>query len=867
MKKFVAAKFFIILLSSLMLFIVSDTSKIFACGTTAQCTQGYTQSSPNNNSDSCSSGGGSFCTCHPWACGQSGGSSGPPPCNDSDPNTPSLRFPTNGAIVDNTNFTSLGWNGIGDWGNNCGGNSNGYQLGIGLCGQGFVESNYGTNISSTLIRDVVDGAGEYCWYVKATNGARTRQSSTWRFSLQESALINSNLGGDVCGYGITGRQSVNSFNPTTNDPSISNPIDLLVTHRYELNRTPRYISLAIGPRDQNTGSISSSTPREADFARAISNNGTVVVRFDIANNQLEYLEGNSSGTINWVSTTGTTVDLNTTQILGVGIHTFVNHDSINSTVTANFRIYIKDNFPEGRHYVYSNLLVEDSNGIYQQAYGRNSNGEILRRVGAFISEDVPTGGNLNWAVDLTDPLIRFPNGIRLVEESITQAGIVLIDYEIIDEHPGNIVNASPAINNIQSVDSFIFKLDSTEDIQLIQTDPTTRNVFSLEIEPQDYSGATGVVGGHQFDPLNGIQSNVTESIPSSIYSGFVRYQNINTVDLGKRSNIGFKMQAQDLACNFGDNRTTRIRPRVWPMFIGGVVSYNDNISNINIPVLDLLDTNALDLSGVDIFYRGIETISTELLLQKELVLPLPVDRVSADNMYTTDYTDNAFNLSEESASYGSWYNKFSQILIDQSGTIPVKDNPVDTTINSNVISSLVDVRLDVPHIILVQGDLTITGDSTCDSKYLILVENNLFIERLARDPLAACLFIVGGDIEVLSTGIEMPVFPATGEPVLELTNSEVVPYDVIEAFLITDGEFSTNVDNTIPSGVNAVQELIKWQGVHVKGGVVAENIFLGRDMNDEANQFQPPFLIEFDPRYTEVFRSQLSGTFIQLREE
>lgn len=96
-----------------------------------------------------------------------------------------------------------------------------------------------------------------------------------------------------------------------------------------------------------------------------------------------------------------------------------------------------------------------------------------------------------------------------------------------------------------------------------------------------------------------------------------------------------------------------------------------------------------------------------------------------------------------------------------------------------------------------------------------------------------------------------PPEPITGE----------VHYDFIQAFIISNGSYTTSVDNR-GNPANG-----KYDGLYVLGSVIANSASLGRDLRLFNNAKQPAELIEFDTRYSQVFKDDLARYSYSIREK
>lgn len=171
---------------------VYGPSGTFCCTTQGwYCTAGIcgVAARPENiTTGYCSTGGGGD--------GGDGGDGDGDGCDDTKPEKPTLSSPVNGSSVSSTS-TTLHWNTISEWGENCDGNDNKYKVYTspktgGSCPtNGYtrdcsVDEGENTDCQKT---GLIDGT-TYCWYVKADNGAEDKDSDTWEFTVNTCPLSN-----------------------------------------------------------------------------------------------------------------------------------------------------------------------------------------------------------------------------------------------------------------------------------------------------------------------------------------------------------------------------------------------------------------------------------------------------------------------------------------------------------------------------------------------------------------------------------------------------------------------------------------------------------------------------------------------------
>ena len=706
-----------------------------------------------------------------------------------------------------------------------------------------ITKSLGENIHSYNIKDLYPDipAGNYCWYVSKKNSGGTVLSEKRKFQIITSTLIESTFNNDVCGNNITGYKE----SPSSLDYTISNPANFTIKYQYQGDVSPKYIVLGVGPRDVLNGSIGVVNPRDSSFVTSINTSKTSAYKIEVGTNKIFQLKGSNTPTnIKWIEVT----DLNSqtsfeSTLLNVGLNTSTHHKEAEKQVTAYFETFIKENFPEGRHYIYSYLLVQNSAGdIYVQGKTNNSEGYLYERT------------PINWAVDLTPPVVSLSEFNFATETTLSSPSNIIAPFTIEDTHPSDLLNTSSnKLNSIGFIESYFFKLKEDLPQQITLVSPTT-GLISLELE-KDFTGVNSGNGGHIFDPIKNVRGNVVGNIPSNKYSGHIEFS--NTTTLGKRSGVGFKMQVSDLGCNLSDDPALKMLPiKPWYLVNKGNVSYQDNSTGLELPNV-LNNTNNVNLKSVGINYNDKAVLTTEGLLQKTDLskLPTPSSKVSLRNIYTSSYSDKTFDKYLKYDSTGWFGYLLNKIQILRDLDIDVLEN---TSIpnGGNILGSLLNSTIDTKkiYILKLESSLNIGNNVKCDGKSIVFVKNDLNLSSLKNtNSNSSCIFIVGGNINVNIDGIDESL------PVTFISNN-VIPYDILEGFFVTDGllkiEGSDNDGNIVAKG----------EGVLVRGGVVAKDILIKRDINDEGNQYQPAFVVEYNPIYRELFRSYLSNSLISLRE-
>jgi|GEM_PF-6168411 len=145
------------------------------------------------------------------------------------------------------------------------------------------------------------------------------------------------------------------------------------------------------------------------------------------------------------------------------------------------------------------------------------------------------------------------------------------------------------------------------------------------------------------------------------------------------------------------------------------------------------------------------------------------------------------------------------------------------------------------------GGVTISTGSVCDKRFMIFVKGNLTINAPftvdPSNPNVGCMFIVEGKIIVENGSVGSTTVP--GGPANK--------YDRLDAAFVTDNEFFSQYDN----GQNG-------EGIKVTGSITAGSVIIKRDIGSTS---WPSFYIEYDPRYIELFKTELKLTRFSIREK
>lgn len=361
---------------------------------------------------------------------------------------------------------------------------------------------------------------------------------------------------------------------------------------------------------------------------------------------------------------------------------------------------------------------------------------------------------------------------------------------------------------------------SVGDMNLRQLSPVSTN-YSLNInEPEDFSA-----------------SNVGINLSSL---GVHKYSIDSDVD--PTEIIKIKMAANDRACN-KVIQTGQDLPlsKDWMITTKGD-TFTTNVSTHIVGDVDLTNQFPLLNNLNNYFSNYIAGIREES--------PNLVNRLSK-NEFILDTYDDWNNTPPKSTGENSWYDYLTKVISRNSSI----SNSAISSISNNQISSAFGVDPYTQTNFKTSGNLSIGPKVECNTRSIIFVNGDLtilpnFTIRNDRNGnQMGCMFVVKGDINIVN-----------GDPASN-NDHTYIDYDKIEAFLIADGDFTTSVDS------RGDDSNIKYDGLYIKGSVIAKSADFGRDLKLFNNAKQPAEIIDFDSRYTNIFKEQLKSYKYSIREK
>ncbi len=307
--------------------------------------------------------------------------------------------------------------------------------------------------------------------------------------------------------------------------------------------------------------------------------------------------------------------------------------------------------------------------------------------------------------------------------------------------------------------------------------------------------------------------------------------------------INTKLVARDTACNTAIQSSSTMTSDGWMMTARGD-TYTQN-SQTSVTPSSLNNISSI-LSSSDSFFSSYTNSIRDNLLNI-------LARASKQEFILEGYDDWNSKPSRTS-SYDNWYEYLLNLVTKNNATIAqLGSTSVSNTNTSNIFSATTYT----PKHVRYTGNLTLGPNINCNTRSLIFVEGNLTINPpfvITNSPTGeqmGCMFIVKGNI-----GIE------SGTPSTYPASIATTKFDRVEAFFITEQDFYTKIDNR-GSGASTL-----YDGLYLKGSVIAKGeTYFNRDLRLFINAEYPAELIEYDPRYTQIFQDELKIIKFSIREK
>lgn len=722
-------------------------------------------------------------------------------CTPTVPDAATLITPKNDNRVplgsnNSVNFSFL----LGDYGDACPTNNNTYSLQLNQVeiGQpcGATFVSYG---QVSTAQNLLPNK-RYCWRIVKNNGSRTSISEVASFItyLDTAAIAQDNsVKADVCGGGFSGKLG---------NTNVSNPIvfDISATKSNSTSvfRELWFAMITSQGSNQNIMSLDSirtrvNTDRTMGFRYVIPASGSPTV----------YTMTSSGG--GWssagLSANGTSITngFGTSNVIEIGTNTTVTVSSNN--LTGKVKVQFNDSHSSNQYHVYAAVIYSGGDGnLY-------SSGSTVAN--QFNFTRIPTkNGALNWGVDLISPAATVTTPVYNAD------GTFSVNWSSTD-------NLSGVKNNIYSY------ITATEPDSLINE-----------------------VGFGDITPIIG-----TTPAPPTVSNGRITTPNLTTKtyrdvrpELGSQFN--FIMHVEDNACNKTSTNSESVGTQPWLLSYKGSTSSNSGIVGVVPNQTNFTIPGTSDSSS--------NFVSTYNLISGNALLPNR--KLSKYEQYTRNYF-NAGALPPSDSGFTSWYD-YTLAMIQRN--VPQTNNRGtlngQTTFNSGNISQTnvtvngSGISLTFPgqqkgnNYLIVNGNATFNQGFVCDRNIVIFVTGTVTINPDFNVNGTNCVVISRENITIQNGSNK------TGN--VSLSSSTLASYDIVNGFLVTDGNVITQTDN----GNGNTR---KWDGLQITGGLVAKDFVLQRSINLSANALQPATIVIHDPRYREIFGVDFSFNRYSIREE
>jgi hypothetical protein len=738
----------------------------------------------------------------------------PPPCSVSNPGIFSQINPVdNAANLDLPIY--FNWSAVPSWGNGCPTSQNYYILyklkatpGEVCTTTGWTQTGALGNVTAVNLAAGLQWGRNYCWWAHAYNGSRSRFAGPRSLSTNAvPTLISSGFTStDVCGVGASG---------AAGQAGVTNPVTYSFTYEdADSNDQFQEVWLSFVP----VTSVNTATSLVNVVQTAARNANAFSVKINVLNGQVSYVTTasaayNQMGTYSaGVASGDVTISsgaplLPRATILGVGTNT--NAVVSGNRVTGTFQIRFENNFPANNFNVYGAALVRTRAGA----------GKFVTSGANGIYDYVYQRLN-TWRVDtvrptttLTGPAVQANGTFNVTWASADNVGVTGVFPYVYSDVAGSRVR------------------DNTRAVTV--TTPGAPLTY-----PADAVNYTGIAMG-----LQGAR-------------------NYSDLDPGNLARYSFRYYSRDAACNVSNPATvSTLSLAPWIMGVNGSSGGGEGIDRMNVPNIAnfTVPFTAPAQTGPAFF-----TTYSALSGSTDAVGGNP----SKFGYSAINYVDDAA-IPDEKATSGGWYDYLIDLVKKNAkspfGTVPTVSGSktVGTRMSgASGINSLVNEKRNVE----VQGSLIVNAGTICDVRAIIFVSGNLTLNPdlpVQAAPVAAlpaqqtyngCMYIVKGNVTI-GTG--------TAKTIVANNNATQASYDIVNAFIITDGIFNAPEDNL---GVGR-----KWDALYINGGVInkvptGQKINLQRDLNLIANTIQPAMVVNYDPRYKITFLEDFASRTYSLRE-
>lgn len=301
----------------------------------------------------------------------------------------------------------------------------------------------------------------------------------------------------------------------------------------------------------------------------------------------------------------------------------------------------------------------------------------------------------------------------------------------------------------------------------------------------------------------------------------------------------FRLFAEDRACNIAESTQSAQTVPPWPIAYQNSISANGGFNTIRIP-------NISDFTVPFTTDTGSAFLSTNSVYSGDL--NIPQSRVSRNNLYTINYSNDAINLPVDT-SFGNWYDYLKGLSLENSKSTIINTN-LDSYNITGSLSRFFGISANSKYVIVQNNSVDFNlSNAVCDIKALIFVGGSLNIQpEFTKTSGNGCVFISNGSLTITGGNYKSQTL---------LSSSVKSSYDIVEAGFIVD-TFNSPVDTQAPNQ--------KWDGLYINGFMVNNIQTLQRDLNSTSNNENPAYVFRFDPELYFSFRSDLAKRSYSVRE-
>ncbi|KKQ35365.1 MAG: hypothetical protein US52_C0027G0009, partial [candidate division WS6 bacterium GW2011_GWA2_37_6] len=297
--------------------------------------------------------------------------------------------------------------------------------------------------------------------------------------------------------------------------------------------------------------------------------------------------------------------------------------------------------------------------------------------------------------------------------------------------------------------------------------------------------------------------------------------------------INTKMYAEDTACNYTvDSGNALNLTGRWMLTTFGNVfapnfSFTVNQANVAPSIYSYVNTYS---------YLSTYIAST---LQKPITTGA---RQSKTSFTLEDYNDWNGKVPKTDNST-NWYDYLYKVVGSNAQIKPTSSASINT--GTTTSSFLAQFGAGYTGHVVTAGNFTIQSNAICNTQTIFFINGNLsitpdFTIQNAGTTKNGCMFIVKGNVTIQN-------------------GASLGYYDRIDGFYIVNGTFATLTDRDYTGTV--------YDGLYIKGSVIATNTSFQRTFHLLKNISYPAEIIEYDPRFSNIFENALAIKEYSIREK